>query len=318
MPERSRSVPRVDLRQLRYFIEVAAHQNFTRAAEKLRVAQPAVSRHVHHLEQELGVDLFSRVGRGVVLTKAGMLLSQQAASILRQVERARDAVVAEALVPQGTVSIGAPPSVAYVLFPILIEAYQALYPDVMVRLVEGMTRSLIECLHADSIDIALVSRAVSASAHENDRELVYNAIASEDMYLFGARGGPRLPPEVNVTMLSGLPLILTGKSNAAREVLEQAATTANVNLRVAVEIESLTLMKELVRTGKGYAVAPYSALYGDLDNYEIARVKDVSIIRVLVRRSDRPATPAMSELMRIATEKLEGLKRAGIFSPLRL
>lgn len=307
----------MDFRQLRYFLEVAAHQNFSRAAEKLHVAQPAVSRHIHRLEQELGVELFSRVGRGVVLTKAGMLMSEQAASILRQVERARDAVAAEGLVPQGTVSIGAPPSVGYVLFPMLIEAYQALYPDVTVRLVEGMTRNLIECLQADSIDIALVSTAAAASANENDRDLVYNAIAREDMYLFGASDGPRLPREVSVTTLSGLPLILTGKPNAAREVLERAASSAGVTLKVAVEIESLMVMKELVRNGKGYAVAPYSALHGDMDSYVIARVKDASIIRMLVRRSDRPATPAMSELMRIATEKLEELKRAGIFSPIR-
>lgn len=306
----------MDFRQLRYFLEVAAYQNFSRAAEKLHVAQPAVSRHIHRLEQELGVELFSRVGRGVVLTKAGMLMSEQAASILRQVERARDAVAAEGLVPQGTVSIGAPPSVGYVLFPMLIEAYQALYPNVTVRLVEGMTRNLIECLQADSIDIALVSTA-AAAANENDRDLVYNAIAREDMYLFGARGGPRLPREVSVTTLSGLPLILTGKPNAAREVLEHAASSAGVTLKVAVEIESLMVMKELVRTGKGYAVAPYSALHGDMDSYVIARVKNASIIRMLVRRSDRPATPAMNELMRIATEKLEDLKRAGIFSPIR-
>lgn len=306
----------MDFRQLRYFLEVAAHQNFSRAAEKLHVAQPAVSRHIHRLEQELGVELFSRVGRGVVLTKAGMLMSEQAASILRQVERARDAVAAEGLVPQGTVSIGAPPSVGYVLFPMLIEAYQARYPNVTVRLVEGMTRNLIECLQADSIDIALVSTA-AASSNENDRDLVYNAIAREDMYLFGARGGPCLPREISVTTLSGLPLILTGKPNAAREVLEHAAGNAGVKLKVAVEIESLMVMKELVRRGKGYAVAPYSALHGDMDSYVIARVKNVSIIRMLVRRSDRPATPAMSELMRIATEKLEELKRAGIFSPIR-
>jgi len=306
----------VDFRQLRYFLEVAAHQNFSRAAEKLHVAQPAVSRHIQHLEKELGVELFSRVGRGVVLTKAGVLLSEQAASILRQIERVRDAVAAEGLVPQGTVSIGAPPSVGYVLFPMLIEAYQALYPNVTVRLVEGMTRNLIECLQADSIDIALVSTEAAASANENDRELVYNAIAREDMYLFGARGGPSLPREISVTTLSGLPLILTGKPNAAREVLEHAASSAGVTLKVAVEIESLMVMKELVRNGKGYAVAPYSALHGDMDCYVIARVKNASIIRMLVRRSDRPATPAMSELMRIAKEKLEELKRAGIFSPL--
>jgi LysR family nitrogen assimilation transcriptional regulator len=307
----------MDFRQLRYFLEVAAHQNFSRAAEKLHVAQPAVSRHIHRLEQELGVELFSRVGRGVVLTKAGKLLSEQAASILRQVERARDAVAAEGRVPQGTVSIGAPPSVGYVLFPMLIEAYQALYPDVTVRLVDGMTRNLIESLRADSIDIALISTVATASANENDRDLVYNAIAREDMYLFGAYGGPQLPREVSVTTLAGLPLILTGKPNAARQVLEHAASSAGVTLKVAVEIESLVVMKELVRNGKGYAVAPYSALHGDMESYAIARVKNASIIRMLVRRSDRPATPAMSELMRIATEKLEELKLAGIFSPIR-
>jgi len=116
----------MDLRQLKCFLAVARQQNITRAAEELGVTQPALSRSIRELERDLNVELFIRVGRGIVITRAGKQLVDHANHIFRTVERARDAVVAEGNTPQGMVAIAAPPSVGNLFFSTLIERYRAL------------------------------------------------------------------------------------------------------------------------------------------------------------------------------------------------
>ena len=187
----------MELRQLRYFLEAASCANFSRAAKRLRVAQPALGRQVQKLEDEIGASLFLRVGRGVVLTEAGVLLAKHAAFILKQVDHARESVAAEGTVPRGTVSIGAPPSVAHYFFPPLIKAYRDAYPNVTIRLLEGMTYNLISWLKEDLVDLAIVSQT-AGTEFSLDQELVHTAVAVEGMYVFGGRGGKRLPATVEV------------------------------------------------------------------------------------------------------------------------
>ena len=105
----------IDVRQLRTFLHVAELGSFSRAAERLRIAQPALGRQVRLLEEELQVKLFTRHGRGVILTPPGKVLLDRAAAILRQVERARVDVAAEGDAETGHVVVGLPPTVADVL-----------------------------------------------------------------------------------------------------------------------------------------------------------------------------------------------------------
>lgn len=305
----------MDFKQLRYFAEVAEQENISRAAERLRIAQPALSRHIRRLEEQLGVELFLRVGRGIVLTRAGAMLRDHAARILRQLDRTREAVAAEGQIPQGTVAIGAPPSLAYVLFPRLIETYHALYPRVMVRLLEGMTRSLVEQLQADMLDMAVVSSAGPTVQPENSRGLILTPVGREGMCLFGPRDGPPLPRVMPVEAVGDLPLVLTGKPNVAREILETAAARARIPLRVVAEVDSQVVMKSLVKKGMGYSVAPFSTLHDDAADFATSRLEGISITRALARRADRAPTPAMSELMRIAAATIENLRRSGFFDP---
>src|SRR5687767_3488615 len=110
----------MDLRSLSCFVTVAALGNISRAADKLAIVQPAVTRHIQRLEQELGATLFLRVPRGVQLTPAGRLLLENARDILNRVENTRAQVATLATVPRGRLVIGMPASLAPIVIPACI------------------------------------------------------------------------------------------------------------------------------------------------------------------------------------------------------
>ena len=96
----------MDLRSLRYFLQIAELGNLTRAATRLRVAQPSLTRHMHQLEQELGTSLFLRANKGVTLTDAGLLLRENAERILRDIDHVRSEIRSREKQPRGTVALG--------------------------------------------------------------------------------------------------------------------------------------------------------------------------------------------------------------------
>jgi LysR family nitrogen assimilation transcriptional regulator len=305
----------MDLRQLRYFSEVAAHTNFNEAARRLRVAQPALSRQVRKLEDELGVDLFVRVGRGVVLTHAGKLLVQHAHFLLAQAERSRDAVIAEATEPFGFAALGAPPSVGYPIFAPLAERYIAQFPKVTLRLAEGMTHSLLEWLRTGHIDIGIVTLPEPSSSNGLDKHLTITRRIVEDMLVFGPKRDRKLTRECDISVLAELPLIVTSRPNMARLIVEQATSAAKVRMNVKLEVESLQVMRDLVSRGIGYGIVPYSGLYGHSGNFKTSTIRGLRITRAVAYRSDRPPSRAVSELLLILNATIDDLSRRGVFAP---
>lgn len=101
----------------------------------------------------------------------------------------------------------------------------------------------------------------------------------------------------------------------ARLGLEKAADASGVSLEVVVEIESQAIMKDLVNQRMGFGVVPFSSLYDDIERFTVARLEGVTMTRMLARRTNRPPTPAMNELIRYATSTIEDLRAAGRFEP---
>jgi LysR family nitrogen assimilation transcriptional regulator len=303
----------MDLRQLKCFLAVARLQHVTRAAEELGLTQPALSRSISDLEQDLNVKLFDRVGRGIVITGAGRQLVEHANHIFRTVEQARDAVVAEGNTPQGMVAIGAPPSVGNIFFSTLIERYRTLYPDVIVRVLTGMTHTLVEWLRSGAIDLGVISIPPEFPQSLNLRNLECTPIAREDMYVFAPRSAVSLPDDMEIEELAPHPLVLKDPSNMARQAIELAARLRGVKLKVVVEVENQIVLRALVDKGMGFGVVPGSALVDDVHRFRIAHLKGVSLDRLLARASGRPSTPAVSELNRLSLLVLDELKAKGVF-----
>ena len=130
----------MELRHLRYFVAVARSLSFTKAAAKLRVAQPALSRQVQDLEDEIGVDLFRRSPRGVTLTAEGELLLAEAETLLTQVEKTIGRVQALSRGEYGELRIGYAPSASAGILPSALVAFRKTAPEVTVIIARFVRR----------------------------------------------------------------------------------------------------------------------------------------------------------------------------------
>ena len=147
----------MEFHQLRYFVAVAEEGNFSRAAAKVRVAQPSLSQQIRKLEAEVGQPLFDRLPRSVVLTEAGRCLLDYARQILASVGDARRCIDELKGKIAGDVAVGAIPTIAPYALPELVVTFQKHYPDVTLHIVEDVTAGIARRIEAGELDVALAS-----------------------------------------------------------------------------------------------------------------------------------------------------------------
>src|SRR6266446_3021795 len=147
----------MELHQLRYFVAVADEGNFSRAAAKVRVAQPSLSQQIRKLEAEIGQPLFDRLPRSVVLTEAGRCLLDYARQILASIGDAQRCVDELKGKIAGDVAVGAIPTIAPYVLPELVVTFQKHYPDVTLHIVEDVTAGITRRIEAGELDVAVAS-----------------------------------------------------------------------------------------------------------------------------------------------------------------
>ena len=248
----------MDLRQLKYFVRVAELGSFTRAAIALDIAQPALSRQVRLLEVELRQNLLTRNGRGAVPTEAGKLLLAHGRGILHQVERAREELgrVRGSLV--GRVAIGLPTSLARVLTVPLTRAFRQNMPEASISISEGLSIALQESLVNGRLDIAVLYNAKPSTETE------IFPLLEEDLLLVQARP-PGLqeepgPGPISLKAVSLLPLIIPSRPNAIRMHVEAEMANIGCSPRIALEIDGVSAILDLVEDGAGCAVLSRNAV----------------------------------------------------------
>ncbi|MGM0899031.1 MAG: LysR substrate-binding domain-containing protein [Bacillota bacterium] len=146
----------MDIRQLSYFIEVAKHKSFTKAAQALHVTQPTLSKMVKNLEQEMDVSLFDRSSRKVRLTDAGEVVFVQAQKIVNSLEDLSSSLYDVMNLNKGKIKIGLPPVISTLFFPTIIAEFQSRYPDVTVILVEDGAKKVEEKVADGEVDLGFV------------------------------------------------------------------------------------------------------------------------------------------------------------------
>jgi LysR family nitrogen assimilation transcriptional regulator len=250
----------MDFKQIAYFVQVAELGSFTRAASVLRVAQPALSRQVRALEVELRQGLFHRNGRGVVLTEAGQRLLAHGRGILQQVERARQDLEEQRGAASGLLSIGLPPSVSRTLTAALVEAFRARFPRATLSMLEGLSTYTLEWLVQGRIDCAVVYNATPTAAVE------LQPVLEEPLFLVSARGagaaGPLVGRAVSLAEVARHGLVIPSRPHAIRMRLETVLAEAGLKPSVALEIESVPAILELVQRHPMHAVLSLNAVRG--------------------------------------------------------
>jgi len=248
----------MDLQQLQSFVAVAEQASFTRAAQVLGVAQPALSRHIRSLEVELRQTLLTRNGRGAVTTDAGKLLLEHARGILHQVARAHEDLDQLRGGMSGRVALGLPPSVARVLTVPLTRAFRAELPQAQLSIREGLSADLAESLLNGRLDIAVLYNAQAIDGLQRqvliDEELVLVQVRPPGL----AEEPP--PPPMGWHDLADLPLVTPSRPNAIRMHLEAEMARHDCQPNVVLEIDGVSAILDLVADGVGCALLSRQAV----------------------------------------------------------
>jgi LysR family transcriptional regulator, transcription activator of glutamate synthase operon len=282
----------MELRQLLYFVSVAKHLNFSRAAEDLRVAQPAISQQIRVLENNLGVQLFDRLGRRTALTRAGEVLLPHAQRVLAAVDAGRNELRDMGQLVRGSASLGAPPTVSSYILPDLLTQFKTLYPGLEVSLREAGTESLLELIEEGTLDLAILVTDVLSPVVEVSPFL-------KEAYVLAVGANHPLCGEgsINLADLSTEPFILFPEGYRLREVTLTACRRAGFSPRVALDGGAMQSALQFVAAGLGVALVPELALSRARDIRGL-RIADQDLRRELgvVWRKDHYLSPAARTL----------------------
>ncbi len=244
----------MDLKQIEYFVRVAELGSFTRASSALNVTQPALSRQVRLLEVELRQSLLLRNGRGATPTEAGKLLLEHGRGILHQVDRAREELGRVRGALAGRVAIGMPPSIAKVLTVPLSRDFRARLPHAALSISEGLSFAMQESLINGRLDIALLYGAVAAPGLE------ITPLLEEDLFLVQRQTSRKTSQSVTLKEIAALPLIIPTRPNAIRMLVESEMANINCHPTIALEIDGVPAILDLVLDGAGCAVLSQNAV----------------------------------------------------------
>ncbi|MGF6528194.1 LysR substrate-binding domain-containing protein [Variovorax sp. PvP013] len=240
----------MDLTRLRYFVAVVESGSFSRAAATLHLSQPALSRQVLLLEEEVGQRLLVRNGRGASANEAGLALLAHARGIFELADKARADMRERQSSPRGQVTVGLPPRVAQVLTADLVQRFREQYPEATVTIVESLSIRLREWLVAGTLDMAILFDPPTSP------QLTEETLGREPLLLFGPRP---LPRRMKLAELSAVPLVMPSGPNALRRLLEAHTRPRGLALDIVAEVDSVLTVLSLVARGVAHTVLPASA-----------------------------------------------------------
>jgi LysR family transcriptional regulator, nitrogen assimilation regulatory protein len=297
----------LESRDLRYFVQVARCGSFNKAAGRLGVAQPALSRHVKSLEFELGVKLFDRTNRGVEQTEAGQRLFKIASTIIRDIEAIPGELRRSAPEPSGPLSLGVPTSLAYLLTAAICARVLVELPKVKFTMLDGQSPVLCDGVENATTDMALLIETPQLDlAH---RDVVWIELAREDIVLVGEpsllSAGRRT---VSLRELETIPFVTAPGYLALLEPMLHASGAKPVSV---VTLNSVASIRAAIREGRYCALVPYALVHHDVicGHLRALTFADIAPTRriILCHGPGGPATKALQTLQRILKEELERL-----------
>jgi DNA-binding transcriptional LysR family regulator len=297
------------LQQLTYFLAAAEHGSFSAAAETLHMAQPSLSEQIRRLEAELGVSLFARVGRGLVLTEAGRLLVPRAERTLAAAEEAADSVREVRDLRSGTVAFGTFGSAHHYLLSGLIQDFRQRFPNVRVRVLGQNSAEVADAVRDGNLEAGLVALPVE------DRGLDVRPAMREEQLLISADPGHVEAP-MTISALAEVPLILYdarwGADDPMRRQLRERAQEAGVRIEPTIEVEYLTAALELAARGLGDTVGPMSILIQrgySRRLHAVAFEPPLYETFAFITRRNAHLSPATRAFMEIAARRVAALQK---------
>lgn len=300
----------MDVRQIQSFSTIVREGSFSRAARKLHVGQPALSKQVQALERELGVELLVRLPDGVRPTFAGTRLYEMAQTLLSYFDDIRSAVREAATSLVGTVRLGLSPSLVSALAGYLEARFAEEHPQARLEIVEALPMFLEERLEEGRLDLGIFTRA---SDHANP-QLTVAQVGSDELLLVAKRGElPEVEGPATADVLRSLRLVLTP---GFHDLLRASTELGEVPDDTGSRTDSIHRVRDLVARGEYCSVLPYTFVRDDLDAGILAAMAFEPVLeRQLVAatragRQPAPAVRAAVEMSRVRLGELAELRRA--------
>lgn len=290
----------MDIRQIRTFLAIADTGSVTRASERLHIVQPAVSRQLKLLEEDVGALLFERGRHGMQLTEAGYILVERGRRALRELDAARLEIQPMPGLIAGIAQLGLLPSSGDLLGAALMQSLQQQYPQIRLSLSVGYTDHLLLWLENGEIDAALLYNPRVSPALEINL-LVVESLSLVGPAALGLSDGQPVPVEA----LGRAPLVLPSAPHSLRTLVEHACALANVSITIAAETNALSMQKALLLQGYGLSVMPRVAVQREIDQglLSAARIDAPEFLRNIVLA--RSTTRRSSAAVRYATSVLQ-------------
>jgi len=304
----------MELRQLEYFIAIIESGAFSRAALRLSVGQPVLSRQIKALELELGVDLYHRTGRGIILTEAGKALEQYARGILETTAKAQREISSLGHSPTGSVSIAMPPSVGAGLAVPIIQQFCEKYPNISLNVMEGFSAHILDWLIAGRIDIAVLYLTPRIQALSTD------VLLTDELFLVGPSSDPAGvgSGEVPATRLKDIPLIMPSRPHGLRLLIDEFLAKLDITPNIRLEVDAIPCTLRLIQSGMAYTILSYSGVHHLIETGTITcwRITpSLSRSLVIVTSTQRPSTRATRALTKIVRDEAQILVNQGRLFP---
>jgi DNA-binding transcriptional LysR family regulator len=304
----------IDSRRLFYFYHVALNGSFSRAEAAVSAPQPVISRHINKLEEELGVQLLHRNGRGVTLTRFGEVLFRRAEGILEGMTGAIDEIALARRSPAGQVRIAAPATVMTLYMPEIIRRFMAELPDVEMVAIQALTGEIYGQLLADKVDVGVVIKVPNKARFEAVPLLV------EPMMAIVARTHPLASKKsITRTEIAECRLVVPSLSHGLRELIDTYMAEGGVTATAHLHIDSVPLIREVVAQGELMTLLPESTCTLEFDRERFHQiVLEPTLTRSLyaayLRDKDQPYVAVLiKHLTAVFAEnvtKLEDKRRA--------
>ncbi|MCT1401342.1 LysR family transcriptional regulator [Paenibacillus sp. p3-SID867] len=284
----------MELKQLQYFMAICEELHFTRAAEKMGVSAPNISQQIRRLEEELGVLLFDRVGKTIVLTDAGAILREHGAAVFRHLQQAGDAIADLKQMQGGSLSIGVLPGDADLMFNAMLLNFHQTYPTLSLSLLE--TTKVTEQVLDRSIDVGVTIGPVI------DERLTTIPLFHEEFSLAVSMNDPLATENfIPLNRLQGLKMVMFPGDHQCRKLIDRFCMDNGFTLQSHLVTTTLSSLLQMVQSGVGACVLP-RLLLENLHNPDIKvvhlRNPTPSQDICLIYRSDRYVGYAMGTFIK--------------------
>lgn len=293
----------MDIRHLKYFMEVVRCRSFTKAAESLHITQPTISKMVKSIEDELGVVLLNRSGKHVEPTDAGLAIMNQAQLIVNSFDSLSSDLADIVQLKKGKIRAGLPPMAGASFFPKVIGEFRRLYPNIRIELIEDGAKKIEKGIESGSLDIGVVVMPTSD-------ELFHSfAIVRENLMLV-VHPGHRLAELSSVPLgeLKEEPFILFRNDFALHDRIPAACIRAGFQPNVVFESSQWDFISEMVAADLGIAMLP-ETVCRNLDSRRIAVVPleppGIPWHLAMIWRKDAYMSYALREWVRFAQDRLQ-------------